>query len=182
METKERIIELADKLIRTKGFNAFSYANIARPLRIKNAAIHYYFPCKTDLGISVIDRDIDKMLASVDEWKDLPEDEQLKKLAAIFRKRSEDGLICLMGALSPDYDTLPNAMQKKVTEMSFTIVHWVANCLGEGRKKKLFRFEGRAYDRALAVVSNLLSSLLLSRVLGKSTFRKMNSLLMEDLG
>ena len=44
METKDKIRNLAEELIRTKGYNAFSYADLSAPLQIKNAAIHYHFP------------------------------------------------------------------------------------------------------------------------------------------
>ncbi|MBB4046226.1 AcrR family transcriptional regulator [Bacteroides reticulotermitis] len=39
---------MADELIKTIGYNAFSYADISKQLNIKNAAIHYYFPTKSD--------------------------------------------------------------------------------------------------------------------------------------
>ena len=180
-DTKEKIIALADKLIRTKGFNAFSYKDISAPLDIRNAAVHYYFPTKADLGISVVDAEISKLLAQEQQWNGLPEDEQLKRLFDIFRKRSREGCICLMGSLSPDYDTLPEPMQQKVQEMSSAIVAWVARCLEKGRAAKRFHFEGHPYDRALLVVSNLLSSLLLSRVMGKQTFSRMSDRLLKDL-
>jgi len=39
-ETREHIIDLADSLIRKRGFNAFSYSDIATILDIRNAAVH----------------------------------------------------------------------------------------------------------------------------------------------
>ncbi|HEU4554463.1 MAG TPA: TetR/AcrR family transcriptional regulator, partial [Chitinophaga sp.] len=70
--TREKIIELADHLIRTKGFNAFSYADISAPLAIKNAAVHYHFPTKADLGISVIERELQGMALQQRKWDKLP--------------------------------------------------------------------------------------------------------------
>ncbi len=55
-DTKVEILDLAENLLRDRGFNAFSYANISSVLKIKNAAIHYYFPGKADLGVAVIQR------------------------------------------------------------------------------------------------------------------------------
>lgn len=180
-DTKEKIIVLADRLIRTKGFNAFSYKDISDPLAIRNAAVHYYFPSKANLGVSVVDAEIKKLNAMEQKYASLPEDEQLKRLFDSFRKKSREGCVCLMGSLSPDYDTLPEPMQQKVQEMSTAILAWVTRCLEKGRAHKRFRFEGRPYDRALLVVSNLLSSLLLSRVMGKQTFNRMSDRLLKDL-
>ncbi|GAA0560352.1 TetR/AcrR family transcriptional regulator [Chitinophaga japonensis] len=179
--TREKIIELADRLIRTKGFNAFSYADISAPLAIKNAAIHYHFPSKADLGISVIDHELERFAAQQRKWAQLPEDEQLKKLSGIFRQRSRQGTICLVGSLTPDYDTLPAPMQQKVQEMCSTLLQWVAQCLEKGRAHGRFDFEGSAEDRALLVMSNLLSSLLFSRALGGNIFGRMSDRMMKDI-
>lgn len=67
-DTRENIVDKAEELIRTKGYNAFSYGDIAGVLHIRNAAIHYYFPSKADLGVSVVDREIDKIASSREEW------------------------------------------------------------------------------------------------------------------
>ena len=180
-DTREKIIELADQLMRTKGFNAFSYADISAPLAIKNAAIHYHFPNKADLGICVIDREMEKLNGCIRQWEKLPPDEQLKKLVNVFQQRSKQGLICLAGSLTPDYDTYSPPMQEKVQEMCKGILSWMAQCLEKGRAAKKFHFEGNAHDRALMVMSNLMSSLLFSRVLGNNTFGRMSKQLSKDL-
>lgn len=180
-DTKEKIVALADQLVRTKGYNAFSYKDISEPLSIKNAAIHYHFPAKGDLGIGVIEREIKKFNTNTNKWKHLPEDEQLNHLFEVFNTSSKKGVICLMGSLTPDYDTLPEAMQEKVQEMGNGILNWLSNCLENGRSKHLLHFEGAAYDRALLVISNLQSSLLLSRVLGRKTFTRISNQLLKDL-
>ena len=53
-DTRNEIIRIGSELIRSVGYNAFSYADIAKVLNIKNAAIHYYFPTKSDLGEVII--------------------------------------------------------------------------------------------------------------------------------
>lgn len=180
-DTKERIIELADRLIKTKGFNAFSYKDIADPLEIKNAAIHYYFPSKADLGIAVIDQEMEILAVNKLKWAILPEDKQLRMLFETFNYKSRQGYVCLMGSLSPDYETLPAPMQEKVQQMSEDVLQWTALCLENGRNKHLFHFEGEAYNRALLIVSDLLASLLLSRVMGKEMFERMSKQLLNDL-
>jgi TetR/AcrR family transcriptional regulator, transcriptional repressor for nem operon len=180
-DTRENIIALADQLIRTKGFNAFSYADISAPLDIKNAAVHYHFPNKADLGIAVIEQEIAKLNDCIQQWEKLSPDSQLKKLMGTFQQRSKQGTICLVGSLTPDYDTFSPAMQQKVQEMCKRILDWMADCLEKGRAAKKFSFEGDAYDRALMVMSNLMSSLLYSRVLGGNIFGRMSKQLSKDL-
>ncbi|PSL43819.1 TetR family transcriptional regulator [Chitinophaga niastensis] len=172
---------MADRLVRTKGFNAFSYKDIAAPLDVKNAAIHYHFPAKSDLGIGVIDNEITKFAASTAKWKKLPEDEQLVKLFDVFRKHNHAGNICLMGSLATDYETLSPEMQQRVHQMGSSILQWLTNCLEQGRKNKRIHFKGTAEARALMIMSNLQSSLLLSRVLGPAAFKKIAAQLLADL-
>ena len=181
-ETKDKIVTLADKLIRVKGFNAFSYKDISEPLQMKNAAIHYHFPTKSELGMEVVEKEMRSLEQNAAKWKDLPEDGQLVKFCGVFREHCNKGNVCLMGSLAPDYGTLSPEMQEKVQQMAKAILSWMTCCLEQGRKHKRFHFKGDAGDRALLVISNLQSSLLLSRVLGPSAFNRISRRLLQDLG
>ncbi|SCC06691.1 transcriptional regulator, TetR family [Chitinophaga costaii] len=179
--TKQKIIDLADELIRTRGYNAFSYADIAAQLHIKNAAIHYHFPIKADLGISVLEHEMAAMRAAWQQWAALPEDEQLQKFMHTFGIKSKEAKICLMGSLTPDYITFTAAMQEKVEQMCAEIIQWLTQVLQRGREKKRVMYEGRPYDRALLVIASLQSSLLLSRVMGAQAFGQISQQLLQDL-
>ena len=77
--TREKILELGENLIRTKGYNAFSYQDISTELGIKNAAVHYYFPSKENLGTSIVKTNIQRFEEMIDnmhsrgfdEWQQL---------------------------------------------------------------------------------------------------------------
>ena len=43
---RERILDIAEHLIMSRGFNRFSYKDISTEMKVKNAAIHYHFPIK----------------------------------------------------------------------------------------------------------------------------------------
>ena len=53
--TRECIIQTAHRLLLQRGINGFSYRDIAEPLGVKNAAIHYHFPSKMDLIKALIE-------------------------------------------------------------------------------------------------------------------------------
>ena len=53
MNTQQAILDLAQELIQTKGYNSFSYSDISKELDIQRASIHYYYPTKADLGKAV---------------------------------------------------------------------------------------------------------------------------------
>ena len=151
------------------------------PLEIRNAAVHYHFPAKSDLGTEVIGCELEKFAENVEKWKGLPEDKQIMKLVEVFQKHNKNGMVCLMGSLAPDFETLSAPMQKKLQQMGNEMLDWLAEKLEKGRRKKLLRFEGHAYDRALLIMTNLQSSLLLSRVLGPSVFNRISERVLKDL-
>src|ERR1700678_3684908 len=55
-ETSDRILAVAERLAQTRGFNGFSYADVATELAITKASLHYHFATKAELGRSLIVR------------------------------------------------------------------------------------------------------------------------------
>src|ERR1700730_8911029 len=54
--TTTRILDVAERLVQTRGFNGFSYADIAGELGITKASLHYHFASKAELGEALIER------------------------------------------------------------------------------------------------------------------------------
>lgn len=54
--TADKILDLAEQAICTKGYSAFSFRELAAQLGIKSASVHYHFPTKADLGLAVAKR------------------------------------------------------------------------------------------------------------------------------
>src|ERR1700731_4424327 len=67
--TAGRILDVAERLVQSRGFNGFSYADVASQLGITKAALHYHFPGKAELGERLIARYTDRFgdaLATID--------------------------------------------------------------------------------------------------------------------
>jgi len=181
--TRERIMELAEELIVTKGYNAFSYQDISSELGIKNAAIHYYFPSKANLGTSIVKNNIQRFeemvenmqIRKFDEWR------QLESFFRIYAKNNREHKICVIGSLGPDFNTLPESSQNELKRMTEKIIDWLSSILEAGRKKNLFTFTGTSRDRALLILSNMVASLQLARILDKSEFKQIRQTLLDDL-
>src|SRR3954452_21677743 len=54
--TAERSLGVAGALGQARGFNGFSYADVAEELGISKAALHYHFPGKAELGEALMER------------------------------------------------------------------------------------------------------------------------------
>ncbi|MGD0811101.1 MAG: helix-turn-helix domain-containing protein, partial [Acidimicrobiales bacterium] len=54
--TASDILDAAERLVQSRGFNGFSYADVSSELGITKAALHYHFAGKAELGESLISR------------------------------------------------------------------------------------------------------------------------------
>ena len=54
--TPERILDVAEGLLQARGYNGFSYADVAGELRITRAALHYHYRGKAELGEALTER------------------------------------------------------------------------------------------------------------------------------
>ncbi len=169
--TKDEILNLADKLIRDRGYNGFSYSDISKPLKIKNSSIHYYFPMKEDLGAVVIKRATGKFVQATASWRTLTYKQQLAQYVETYSQNQQKQRVCLTGALSPVYDTLSPEMQRELKKLVAAAQDFLVEVLTKGKEKGEFAFSGSAKAKAAIVQSSLISSLLLDRVLQNEVFQ-----------
>ena len=53
-DTAAEILDVAERLVQVRGFNGFSYGDVASELKITTAALHYHFAGKAELGEALI--------------------------------------------------------------------------------------------------------------------------------
>lgn len=157
-DTRAQILTRAERLFQERGFNGFSYHDIAQSLNIKNAAIHYYFPSKTDLGVALIARYREILRVSTQDFM-LHGNDPLRQLegylAFINNRCSNSDMTCPIGMLASDFNTLPAAMQEGAAELAHETLQWMSSVFERGREQGVFEFEGHAADMATTVLSTL---------------------------
>ncbi len=166
-DTRARILALAEELLLTRGFNAFSYQHIAKELGIKPAAVHYHYPSKDDLGLALVRR----QLARLRKWRDLPRltsltpPQQLDALLdTYFGHVQAERRVCLFGALAADFRTLPEAMQAELRIFNRELTEWLAQVLAVGRATASLRFVGSPSAKAIQLLTTLAGALQVARV------------------
>ena len=181
--TREKIIELGENLIRTKGYNAFSYQDISTELGIKNAAVHYYFPSKENLGTSIVKTNIQRFDEMVDNMHSRGFDEwqQLDTFIKIYIKSHREQKLCLVGSLGPDLNTLSDTTKTELIRMTERILNWLTNILTSGKEKKIFAFTDEAQNKAIVIFSSLVASLQLSRIIDKMDYKSICQAIIEDI-
>jgi AcrR family transcriptional regulator len=181
--TREKILELGENLIRTKGYNAFSYQDISTELGIKNAAVHYYFPSKENLGTSIVKTNIQRFEEMVDNMhsRGFDEIQQLDTFIKIYVKSHREQKLCIVGSLGPDFNTLSESTKTELIKMTDMILKWLTNILSTGKEKNIFVFTEEAQNRAAVIFSSLVASLQLSRIIDKLDYKSVCQTIIEDI-
>jgi TetR/AcrR family transcriptional repressor of nem operon len=184
-ETSSRILDVAERLVQTRGFNAFSYADISRALHITKASLHYHFPTKAKLGERLIERYRVTFQAALDDIDGSCSDAgaKLRAYAGIYINVLERNRMCLCGMLAADYATLPKAMKDEVRRFFDANEAWLVEVVESGRVNKEIAFSGSAVEAARLLVAALEGAMLLARSHGDpARLRSAADQLLADLG
>ena len=168
-DSAQRILDVAERLVQTRGFNGFSYADIAEALDVTKASLHYHFPSKADLGRRLIERYEQTFLAvlkGIDATGAAPR-EKLKRYARIYADVLRDNRMCLCGMLASDYATLPKSMKENVKQFFDENEQWLVEVLEQGRKSGALEFKGSPLDLARVIVGSLEGAMMLARSYGE---------------
>jgi TetR/AcrR family transcriptional repressor of nem operon len=136
LDTRERLLRETEVLLRTKGYAAFSYADLAARIGIRKASIHHHFRTKEELGAALIDTYLVKFEADLaqilgQEREAIP---RLRRYAGFFTASMREGMMPLCGALSAETAALPLAMQQRVRHFFELHLVWLRTVLKEGVK------------------------------------------------
>jgi TetR/AcrR family transcriptional repressor of nem operon len=184
VDTATQILDAAERLVQERGFNGFSYADVAQELGVTKAALHYHFPGKAELGDALIERYAKRFgeaLVSVDA-RDIDAADKLRAYARLYAEVFSDDRMCLCGMLAADYATLPQPMRDRVVRFFDDNEVWLARVLEQGRAKGSLRFQGSARSVARTIVGGLEGAMLVARPYGDiKRFRSAASLLIDGL-
>jgi TetR/AcrR family transcriptional regulator, transcriptional repressor for nem operon len=166
--TASRMLDTAERLVQVRGFNGFSYADIAAELQITKASLHYHFATKADLGEALINRYSARFfqaLADVDA-AGAAAPAKLAAYAKLYADVLSEQKMCLCGMLAAEYPTLPEPMQAAVVGFFDHNERWLEAVLEQGRHEGSLAFTGPARDTARVIVGGLEGAMLVTRPYG----------------
>ncbi len=136
-DTRTQLLDVAMELVQLRGYNAFSFHDLADRVGIKTASIHYHFPTKGNLGLALVKRhrkELEEAFAQIDAdepdaWK------RLRWYTGLFRATLENGhRMCLGGMLAIECHTLPPDLVAEVRGFFEDNEAWLARTFQVGRK------------------------------------------------
>lgn len=177
--TRTRILDAAEDLLQRRGFGGFSYQHIALRLGVRNAAIHYHFPAKSDLGVALIAR----YRESFAWWIRQMECQRLDPAARLtaflgLEERYRSGeKVCPLGVICVEYEGVSDDMRREAAALAADLEDWLTSVLEEGDRQGVLNTGGNARRRALGLLALLQGGLQLSRLRGPQAF----SAVLEDV-
>jgi TetR/AcrR family transcriptional repressor of nem operon len=167
--TETQILDAAQLLVQTRGYNGFSYRDLAEQVGITTASIHYHFPTKAGLGVALVrrHRQVFAVLRTRIDDEGRDPRAKLERFVSLFRQTlADDHRMCLGGILATEHATLPADLQAEVRGFFEDNEAWLARLIEAGRRRRQFRDAGPAPAAARALFAALEGALLAARAFG----------------
>lgn len=184
MEMKEQILTSAQRLAQQRGFNGFSYADIAAEVGIRKASLHHHFATKTDLALALIEGYSAALNTELARISALPVqvDEKLRAYMAIYHGTLEVDRVCMGGMLASEALTLDASLLPGLQRFFAINTDWLAKVLTEGSSQQIFALNDKAESHAQLFLSALQGALMIARATGqRDAFEQTCELLISNL-
>jgi TetR/AcrR family transcriptional repressor of nem operon len=163
--TASQILDVAQRLVQTRGYNGFSYADIAVEVGITKASLHYHFRTKAELGRRLIERYSDTFCTALEtiQVSSEPEIEKLGRYVRLYADVVKGERMCLCGMLAAEYSSLPAPMQEAIRAFFDLNEDWLTAIVQEGHDRGSLRVDGSVRDVARMLLGSLEGAMLVAR-------------------
>lgn len=182
--TRDLILDSAQTLAQVRGFNAFSYADIAAELGVKKASIHYHFPSKGDLEMELLERYTAAFIAELNsiESRETESVERLKHYVDLYSTTLSNNQICLGGMMASDVGALPEELAPALSLFFKVQTDWLAKVIKDGKKAGELNFSESAQSQASVFLAALQGGLLIANAMHDATvFKRLKKTLITQL-
>jgi len=140
-QTAQKILIVAQKNLQQKGFNGFSYRDLAQEIGIKTSSIHYYFPTKDDLALALVTAyheafKIELAKISSEDGTRL----HLERYAKLFEDNlAVDNKFCLCGMLASEVNSLSDRVKQAIQRFFTDNELWLSQLIADGQSNGSFK-------------------------------------------
>ena len=182
--TNQQILDVAQSIVRNRGYSAFSYADISKEVGIRKASIHYHFPSKDNLVKELVKRyreNLERKCLQIEQQKITPQ-EQMREFVNLYRDGLQENQICLCGMLTADFFVLNPEIQAELKTFFQVTESWLTRLLKRGSEAKVWKCSKSVELEAKTIIAMLQGAQLLARATENSieTFDKIIGELLKD--
>lgn len=169
--TAQQILDVAQDMVRNRGYSAFSYADISKQVGIRKASIHYHFPSKDVLVRELVKQYREGMVRACDRIAQsaTSPDQQMLQFANLYRNGLAEHQICLCAMLAADFEVLPQSIQDEIQTFFCETEDWLISLLQQGCDAQLWDCQPSVGQEAKGVIAMLQGAQLLARSSADST-------------
>ncbi|MDG2535695.1 TetR/AcrR family transcriptional regulator [Sphingomonas sp. HITSZ_GF] len=170
-DTAQQIVDEARRLIMTRGYNGFSYADIAETVGIRKASIHHHFAGKSDLARAVVEESraiIHAQSAALAE-QDPEADAALRAYTGYWERCIADNSapFCVAAMLAAELPSLPGDLADAVRGHFAELREWLTRLLELGVRQGSVSLAGTPAEEADAFMSAVYGAMLSARAFGE---------------
>lgn len=168
--TKAALLNAAEAHMRSKGYSAFSYADLAVQIGIRKASIHHHFPTKECLGAELIKDYVQRFEETLGSIEAMHSDPllRLRGFSRLFVISANDGLLPLCGALAAEMSALPLSLQGLTRRFFESQLNWLQSTLSDTVRQHHWVLDKPLETYAFMLLSALEGASLIEWALGRS--------------
>ncbi len=166
MNTRTTLLDVAEQAARSRGFDAFSYADLSDAVGIRKASIHHHFPAKADLALALISRYRETFLstlAAIDTGNPSA-GARLSGFLRTYREALSDGqTVCLCVAYSSGRDSFQAPVIDELDTFHRDCLAWLESVFRQAKGDKTIKNPGPADLEARACLALVEGAQLMAR-------------------
>nr|WIE91268.1 TetR/AcrR family transcriptional regulator [Mesorhizobium sp. WSM4875] len=157
LDTRSSLLQQAELFIRTRGYSAFSYADLAERVGIRKASIHHHFATKEDLGCALVTDYRGRFQGDLEQIEESHRTatQRLRAYGNLFLVSFESGLLPFCCAMAVERSALPESVRQQVHNFFEFQIAWLVKVTEEGLSAGEFRVEKSAEAIAVTLMSAL---------------------------
>ena len=133
----ERVVDAAEGLIQERGYNGFSYDDVAKLIGIRKPSIHHHFATKSELAAVVAQRYThrfrEQLLKIEGQYAQAPE--RLTAYSQLFEATYlRDQKLCVCGMLGAEANSLPELVVNEVDGFFAANIAWLTTVITAGQR------------------------------------------------
>lgn len=185
MSTRTALLDSAEKAARQRGFDAFSYADLARDVGIRKASIHHHFPAKADLALGLIERYAARFVETLKQInaEQCTAAEKLRAYHSVYHDALAGGSrLCLCVSLSAGRDSLSDPVLEQLNQFHLDSIAWLTEVFQLAMSDKSVVGVSRAATEASSTLALMEGAQLMSRAANDpAPFQQATQVLLDRL-
>lgn len=165
-DKRDRLETAALDSVQRNGLKGLSFRTLADEIGIKSSSVHYYFPEKSDLARTLIERysqEFKSQLSAIDNHR-WGLRKKIKAFVEIFEKVARQEKLCLCGMMAADLEQLDDDNRQLLSEYFLDTERWLVSLFERHRDELQTSTGSQVLARGL--LSALEGALLLDRAVG----------------